>query len=1090
MSSLKWILVVCLALFQNSFLVSGQDIDKISLGKKILQISCWRPSDGLPTWQIRSMAKDQRGLMWMATDVGLVSFDGKHFNTHPLNIPNVQNKNLSRVIVDHQQNIWLFFQTADSLSIHVYDPFKGLSFSSGEYTGRQMQFTNNVISSICTVHDTIWLLDPQRRKGGFIDLNGQWNQVFEDKEPNAGNMLYYPAGTGLFWSFNREQKEIRLKDAHGRTLEKYSFQDTPISNIYISGSGDFLLTSKRSDQDGSPVGVLRCVSGEGLKALSKSENYQLKWGNSLVLGYSLLPLRANNPIGIEINCSENGFDLYDHGNMLYKGLDNYFRKNYRLELEQFIFQPEDKSFWMIAPGGLVRLEILPNHFTSDLDGIPFRPSTRGLQVLGKKLYVNSYKGHYEVDLQKKVWKPLSVLNKHPYGLALSAHEGLLWSGHHSRVVSIYNPDNGKAKFITVSAGQNYFEGLSFFFPDQHSTYFGTTSGLFHYDIGSSIFESCGLDGLGVYCFHRNSSGLWVGTTKGLMLQTPSKKLTDPGFLPVFPLLIHSTIKYIHEDRDGVFWMATNEGLLRWRPFSSELEIFNTENSGFPSDKIHAVYEDNLQRLWMPSDHGIICFEKKTNDFQTFTVADGLNTDEMNQLSHFRDSTGQLYFGSTKGLISFHPDSITQINRTPLSLQWSSLLLKNSSLNQCENQTAQAIFSNAPIRVSASTDHIILDFFAPEYSGEGIQYQWRILQLGKDWTTLKDPHIDLINLRHGDYTIEIEAVRVGQNSRYKAKLQLTLQVEAPFYLSTGFLVLVAIAISGIVLFIFKWRQKRLRAANDRLEKEVAKQTIQLKQEQNIILQQAGMLKAADEQKTRFFQDISHEICNPLTLILGHATDLLKRPDLSENHQKRLESIQRSARKTFNLIEETIELTKLETGIVLHLKAHWLGCIISAVFKDFETPAAQKKIRFELQDNLPEQLVFTDAGKLEKILSNLIQNAIKYTLEGGSVRIIASYNEASELIVEVQDTGIGIPSEHLDHIFDRFYQVPYSSISGKDRGFGIGLALCQSYAITMGGYITATSTLGVGTTLRLLIPCPPAIPTETENPTPVQTLTDQE
>ena len=1085
MSSLRCILVVCLAMFYNSFLASGQDLDNISLGKKILRISCWRPSDGLPTWQIRSMAKDQRGLMWMATDVGLVSFDGKQFNTHPLNIPNVQNKNLSRAIVDHRQNIWLFFQTEDALSIHVYDPLKDLSFSSGEYTGRQMQFTNGVLPSICTVHDTIWLLDPQRRKGGFIDLNGQWNQVFEDTEPNAGSMRYYPAGTGLFWSFDRGQQEIRLKDAHGRTLEKYSFQDTPISNVWISGSGEFLLTPKGSGQDGSPVAVLRCVSGEGLKALSKSEKYQLEWGSGVAMA-----LRANNSKGIEINWTLNGLDLYDHGNMLYKGLDTYFGKTFRLELVQFIFQPDDMSFWMIAPGGLVRLEILPNYFTNYLEGIALLPSTRGLQVLGKKLYVNSDLGHYEVDLQKKVWKPLSVLNKHLFGLALSSHEGLLWSSHYSRNVSIYNPDNGKAKFIFVGAGQEYIEGLSFFFPDQHSTYLGTASGLFHYDIGSSIFESCGLNGLGVYCFHRNSSGLWIGTTKGLMLQTPSKKLTDPGFLPVFPLLIYSIINYIHEDRDGVFWIATNEGLLRWRPFSSELEIFNTENSGFPSDKIHAVYEDNLQRLWMPSDNGIICFEKKTHGFQTFTVADGLNTNEMNLLSHFRDSTGQLYFGSTKGVISFYPDSISQSNRPPLSLQWSSLLLKNTSLNQSENQTAQAIFSNAPIRVSASTDQIILDFFAPEYSGEDIQYKWRILQLGKDWTTLKDPHIDLINLRHGDYTIEIEAIRVGQNPSNKAKLQLALQVEVPFYLSTSFLVLVSCLISGIVLFIFEWRNKSLKASNDRLEKEVAKQTTQLKQEQKIILQQADMLKAADEQKTRFFQDISHEICNPLTLILGHATDLLKRPDLSENHQKRLESIQRSARKTFNLIEETIELTKLETGMVLHLKAHWLGGIISAVFKDFETPAAQKKIRLELQDNLPEQLVFTDAGKLEKILSNLIHNAIKYTSEGGSVRIIASYNEASELIVEVQDTGIGIPSEHLDHIFDRFYQVPYSSISGKDRGFGIGLALCQSYAITMGGYITATSTLGVGTTLRLLIPCPPAIPTETENPTPVQTLTDQE
>lgn len=401
MGSFKWIFILYLTVFQNSHWVSGQEVDKISLGKKMLHISCWRPSAGLPTWLIRSMAKDKRGLMWMATDVGLVSFDGKQFQTHPLNIPEVQNSNLCRVLVDHQQNIWLFFYETDSISIHVYDPIKDLSFSWAKYTGQQMHFAKIARSSICTVHDTIWLLDPKSRKGGFIDLNGKWNQVFEDTEPNAGSMLYYPAGTGLFWSFDRVQQEIRLKDAHGRTQEKYSFQDTPISNVWISGSGDFLLTRLRSDQDGSSTGVLRCVIGEGLKALSKAEKYQIEWGNGMVWGHSTLPVRANNQIGIEITWNINGLNIYDHGNILFKGLDNYIWKNYRLNLENLIFQPDDMSFWMIAPGGLIKLEILPNHFTSYLDGLTFPASSRGLQVLGKKLYINSYRGHYKVDLQKK-----------------------------------------------------------------------------------------------------------------------------------------------------------------------------------------------------------------------------------------------------------------------------------------------------------------------------------------------------------------------------------------------------------------------------------------------------------------------------------------------------------------------------------------------------------------------------------------------------------------------------------------------------------------------------------------------------------------
>ncbi len=658
MGSLKWIFIIYLALFQDSFLVSGQEVDNISLGKKMLRISIWRPSHGLPTWKIRDMVKDQRGLLWLATDMGLVSFDGKKFCTLSLNTPGAQAKDLSKIIIDHRQNIWLFFRSEDSLAIRIYDPFIDRTYTSREYAGREMHFSNSLLPSICTVHDTIWLLDPERRKGGFIDLNGLWNKVFNDLEPHAATLVYFPAGNRLFWSFETGQMEIRLKDASGRTLETYSCLNTPIYNGRISSRGDFLLTPIRHDQDGSLIGVFRCVRGKGLTALTKAEKYQLAWGSNMIVLSPLL-LRANNSQGIEINQSVTGCELYDQGNILYKGLDNYLMKNHRKVLERVLFQPEEQAFWMIAPGALIRLEILPNQFTSYLNGIPILPSTRGLQVLGKSLYINSYQGHFEVDLQKKIWKPLSILNKYAFGLALTCHDGLLWSGYHGPLLSIYNPVNGKAKFIPIKVGKDHFEVLSFFFFNQHTTYLGSTSGLIKYHSDSGVFEPCGLSGQEVYCFHSNNSGLWVGTSKGLMWQAPSNGLTDQSFHPIFPLLIQSTIKHIYEDRDGVFWMATKDGLLRWRPFSSVLETFNIENSGFPSNQITAVYEDDLERLWLPSENGIICFAKKSRNFETFTVFNGLNSNEMNGLSHCRDSTGRLYFGSIAGVISFHPDSIAQ-----------------------------------------------------------------------------------------------------------------------------------------------------------------------------------------------------------------------------------------------------------------------------------------------------------------------------------------------------------------------------------------------------------------------------------------------
>lgn len=246
------------------------------------------------------------------------------------------------------------------------------------------------------------------------------------------------------------------------------------------------------------------------------------------------------------------------------------------------------------------------------------------------------------------------------------------------------------------------------------------------------------------------------------------------------------------------------------------------------------------------------------------------------------------------------------------------------------------------------------------------------------------------------------------------------------------------------------------------------THQLQQERDELAGQVQALQRLHEGNVRSFEHISHDLRSPLSFVIGPIGDLLDAPNFTEIQRTHLQRILRNAQKINRLIDEILEISQFASnGAPLKIQPIQAAAFLSATCKDYEMEAPKNKIAFRLEQRLPDSLiVHTDGEKLDRILSNLLQNALKFTPEGGNITLEMDSAPDNALILTVRDTGIGIAPEYLELIFQQYFRAPASK---QTKGLGIGLAASRAYARALGGDIIAESTQNQGTTFQIRIPC---------------------
>lgn len=720
------------------------------------------------------------------------------------------------------------------------------------------------------------------------------------------------------------------------------------------------------------------------------------------------------------------------------------------------------------------------------------------------------------------------LSHNSVSVLTSDHLNRLWIGTWGGGVNVLENIQGKPVFrlITPLANPEFpadFVGALCYDPINRGMWIGTYRGVFFYDISLQKINNPlpysitkNIQGVIGSLVDRNNR-LWIGTSGGLIivdLDSFSKNRSNFSYCYIKreednP---HShfveKITFIYESSDGTVWLGTNGYGLYKKDKDSALtgkfQSFTTEH-GLPNNCILGIAEDKNGDIWISTNNGLSCYNMQKNRFTNYTTDDGLNCNQFYWNAAFASKrTGKLYFGHLKG-VTVIENSRTIPDSHSSKVMLTKLNVLNKYIQPYDGKYIDTDISQVrSLHLHERDKSFSLEFSSLDYENAHIvNYAFRLLGFDHDW--IKTPSnrrfASYTNLPPGTYTFQ---VKVDSDEERPSELTELRIVVSPFFYKTWWFIGLMVLVCFLLVFrIHKRRIHTLKKQKELLRLTVEKRTKELEEQKKMLENQTyelsrqnDVLKRQNEKITRqkeqlvklseeiqeltvdkltFFTNITHEFRTPITLISGPVERALK---LSSNPQviEQLSFVKRNAKYLLSLINQLMDFRKAESdkieivrtkGNILHYTDEML--------KPFEVFALERGVRIEkrYRTDMPE--ILFDHENMNKLMTNLLANAIKFTPDGGTVCVYIALlaekrTDEKRLYISVKDSGTGVDEDELDKIFNRFYQskknVKYP-VYGQS-GTGIGLYLCKRIVEVQGGIIYAKNNPGEGTSFRVLLP----------------------
>ncbi len=1069
------------------FLISFSNEKAQSAGKPGLRFESLTLDDGLPDNTIRSILQDSKGFLWFGTGKGVVRFDGYRMVTLASLVISGANPNESSVkhIAEGRDGrIWIAFQHE---GLGVFDLGSGMyrHFSSEE--PGLANFPALDVVDICE--------DPRGNLWVGTSNSGLFRYAIEEDR-------FYGASDNPISSLVLPDKKVTSVAADSSGGIWIGFQSSGLVQIhpeigtirtfrYDKNQPDSLPGDQVRDIYVSPAGKVWISTYSGLALFDEDEQSFQSWkpkDQTEIQGSNFLLKLAFDSQGRVWSGSESGLIVFDPRTELF----SRFSQNAQhpgFPTSGVVISPCCDSSGIVWAGtwlaGIVKFDPGAQHFDSQLH-----------------------------DREN----PLSLDNDLVQSVLLE-QDGSVWVGTGSMfsigdVSGLNRQKPGSREFEHFDFGDSDINGVSALAGSFNQDLFvGTTDGLWKMSstepvpapvvlrldhsrrplvrallldsrgylwIGSSnmglfqrdrstqeIFrftdianDSTSLQTRQVICLHEDQQGrIWVGTDGGgLNLFNP----TDGTFRHFLDGVTHlSSILDIADGAQGQLWLGTYGGLVEFSPEKGIHRIIN-RNSGLPNDVVSSLQVDSLGRVWMSTGRGLVRFNPDSGSFKIFTTRDGLPGNGM----CFASGTGpdgRIFFGGDNGLFSFQPSQLKAGDFTPpvvitdLGVFSPALAATGEgyqSINPINLKSLDLAYNQNDLNFTFAA----LDFTRPE----SIRYQYRLVNYDHIWKTADlSRKAVYTNLAPGHYVFRVKATNSDGVWSPQERV-VAIHISPPWwktwwsyllYLSLGLLVV------GLV-FRQVISRERMRGALD-VKKVEAKQ-----------------LQELNTMRSRFFANISHEFRTPLTLIKGPLHHL--RIDPASGNQQTFAMMFRNAGRLQELIDQLLDLSRLEARRLEVKRMHGDGGqFLKILVASYQILADDRQIR--LETSFPQETCdgWFDPDLVEKVVTNLLTNAFKFTPRHGEVRVevgcgfllpkTRGSGDLKQVMLEiaVANTGSFISPQDRSHIFERFYQVATRQDTGE-TGSGIGLALVHELVTLQGGSIEVESVEGGETSFHVKLP----------------------
>jgi signal transduction histidine kinase/ligand-binding sensor domain-containing protein/DNA-binding response OmpR family regulator len=1009
-------------------------------------------SKGLSSSRITGIIKEKNGFIWISTQNGLNRYDGHSVRVYNKRNSNIESNDISSLYLDSRNRIWF---TSYGSGLNLYDKLNDQFISFKNSKNNKYSIISNKVNTIIENSKGLFWIGTEKGLCLFdYNLNKFYRYIYNAHQPLNITSIYEDKKGNLFIGTFRNG--LLVFNTKSKVFEKINNENNPIT------SSINVITELNSDK------ILLGTTGSGLLSvdLKTHKVSSFFYNNSSLLEKVKIIRSIKKDSKDNLWIGTDGYGLLDvqYPNSKEPIVNNYM---YNPQLTSSIagnaiyaiFEDDDSNMWIgTAWNGISVLDKKNQTETilSDISGLNPSPvlsifqnkdyiylglDGNGLNIYTKKNNKINFYGKNKIKA-KYVQKIIQTKDENIWLGTFG--NGLLKFNQKNKTVKKYTPIFNNETSISFINVRDIIEDES------NNLWIATWGGgLNYFDTKKEEFSRFYLPNNNLVSILKDNNKIWITSYGGglSIFDIQEKEFKNFSFKEKDSTTISSNNLFsILKDSKGYLWVGTSgAGINRMNLETQKIERFqNFDNIKYKT--ITSIIEDNDSNVWFGSKNGIIKYDYLNNTFITFSGLSG----DFHINSTFKDKEGSLYFGGINGVLKFDPRTVSNTNLQP------AVAIRNFKIFNKEVPIGREEILHKNIRLTKeiTLEHfhnvVTFEFSALKFPlSANCEYAIQMENFDRDWRTIgNDRTATFTNLAPGKYLFKVKSKEISAEwgNEYTS---IKLNIKKPYWSTWWAYILFFMLFLGFLYLIRKyilaWGKLKAKFELEKLTHEKDSELYSSKQQ--------------------FFTNISHEIRTPVTLILSSINRLFDDQNNKDKKQiKASQTIRRNSNLLLRLVNELLDVRKLETNdIVLDVSKNEFVSFAKEIYLSFSDIASDRNIKYSFTNDGSLTYLWFDTNQLEKVIFNLLSNAFKFTNDNGKIEFKIETTE-KEVILNINDTGIGLSADDKEKIFKRFYQVKYTHTE-KNKGFGLGLSIVNDIVKLHKGQINVLSEFKKGSSFEV-------------------------
>ncbi len=1044
------------------------------------RFSLFEAENGAPYSDVNQIYEDSFGYLWISTWNGLIKFDGYEYKTYTR--IKTDNKSLPHnvcynIFEDSKKRLWI--STARGLALYdrKHDNFNRITFQ-----GRKIKGVTKVLED---ADGFIWVLsfidvlkyDPKNNKATRFHIIGD---DFED----CGDYLWVVSQESGVKIINKRDKKIKelplLTNKGGQTINKHIRTIKQISNgdIYLGSTdhGLFIYNKNGMLKKHETAGAIGSYSFRNnfIHTIYEDRDHKIWIGNvngniSIYDPETLkfLPLNYTLPNNIDKECFTTSCILQDSYNNIWLGTHRFWLLySNRISNEFAMFQHNSTKQNTMSGNAITCFSKYRNDLLIGTDG-------GGLNI------ETGERDEFHIDKRfGKVILDIKPDNNGLFWIATWDNGLFLFDKPNNRILQHYtHTDNGDKKRSLPT------EKINYLYIDRNFVWIATDGkGIARLDKATGEITStdnCDADPFSnknskfITHLMKDSEGwLWISSSEGLRKYKDGRQVKFP-YSEKPGDLSQNQITMCYEDSKKRIWVVTSTGGLARYDRKVNSFVNYCKETDIP-ENLKFIIEDNHQNLWIGSQDEIIQFNPDLKILKHYDIKKELEKNFLYQKSAYRSTDGKIYIGSNNGMFKFNPQSLEKKDKAP-KIYLKGLYIWDKKQEAGKSEILKhALDYTDTIRLNHEQNYFSIEYVGIDLEKSGtLHYSYFLKGLHHEWTEANtERKASFTNLEPGTYTF-FAKVKSNDGQLYQLQKPLTIIILPPWWQTWWFRSLSVLTAIATIFLFFRIRLRNLQRQKERLENLVEERTQELRQKNEEINRQKESVESKNKEldetlslKDRILSIIAHDLKNPVTAIVGMLSFLSENRKADEQESKLFTDITIAAQKLQEQMDNILQWARIQTKEIFYSPK---DISIAAQTKDslslLQGLATSKRISVCVS-NTAKHCAYADERMIATVIRNLINNAIKFTNNGGKIEIRIEDTE-NHVFFCIKDNGVGIGKEKLDKIFEKDFNAS-SCGTNNEKGSGLGLKICHDFTISNKGTIEITSTEEEGTSIRIMLP----------------------